>query len=77
MTKVNVEGRLALIDYYEKRIREEQDQLDYMTINSSWFRLHQTAQDGSLVDITEREKDGVRRAIADYRRAIEYLRSSD
>jgi len=71
--EVNVQGRLALIEYYERRVKEEQDQLDYMTINSTWFRIRQTAADGSEIDITERERDGIRRAIADYRRAIEYL----
>lgn len=71
-TEVNVAGRLALIEYYEVRIKEEQEHLDYMTANASWFRLRQTTQSGE-VDITEQARDGVRRAIEDYRKAIEHL----
>jgi hypothetical protein len=57
----------------QQRIQEEQDQLDYMTINSTWFRLHQTTESGALIDITENAKDGIRKAIDDYRSAIGHL----
>jgi hypothetical protein len=74
---MNVRARHALIEYFERRLQEEQDQLDYMTINSTWFRIRQVTQSGGEVDITDREKDGVRRAVEDYRKAIEYLKSKD
>jgi hypothetical protein len=76
-TQMNVRTRLSLIEYFERRMQEEQDQLDYITINSTWFRIRQVTQCGGEVDITEREKDGVRRAIEDYRKAIEYLKARD
>jgi hypothetical protein len=56
---------------------EEQEQLDYMTTNSSWYRLHQKTQSGGEIDVTEQAKESIRRAIEDYRQAIEYLKSED
>jgi hypothetical protein len=70
-----VMGRLALIEHFEVRIREEQQQLDFMTINSTWFRTGQTTESGEKVDTTEQSKDLIRRHITDYRRAIDYLES--
>ena len=71
MVEKSVHGRMALIEYYEERIKQEQERLDYM--DAPWFRCHQMGASGELMDVTEKEKDSVRKAIADYRKAIEYL----
>jgi hypothetical protein len=61
-----------IVEYFEKRKREVEDQLEAIE-SGRIIRLVYETKDGPI-DVTEREKQRLRQASQDYRRAAENLR---
>jgi hypothetical protein len=63
---------MNIVDYFEKRKREVEDQLEAIE-SGRIIRLVYETKDG-LIDVTEQEKQRLRQASQDYWRAAENLR---
>jgi hypothetical protein len=63
---------MNIVEYFEKRKREVEDQLEAIE-SGRIIRLVCETKDGSI-DVTEGEKQRLRQASQDYRRAAENLR---
>jgi hypothetical protein len=70
---MTTDNRGNLIEYFQRRKLECEESLRFGE-NTSWFRLHQTTQQGT-VDITEEHKQGLRDQCAEYQRMLDYLQT--
>ena len=61
----------GLIAYFEKRKKQCREQLQFA--DTAGFSLRQSAPGFPEADITEQYRMGLRTAIDDYQRAIDYL----